>query len=390
MPPGSPTYWLDLFTGTTWDEFRAAGARVTGFRETQAKHARKVKPGDVFLCYLTGVMRWVGALEVVGPSKDRRAIWKDEGFPVRFEVRPQVMCEAECGVPMENLLGRVSFYATSADRPGFQGFLRRSPAQFRNAEDSAQVLRLLHEAAATPVRRPVDHRKLARKPRFQAAIKKGKRTVKTWVTVPEAETTAERDARPSIDDAQARGASTQHTEIQHHLLALGAELGLDVWVARNDRSKAWNGATLGSMPAIVDQLPTQFSEVTQRTIELIDVLWLRGKSIVAAFEVECTTSIYSGLLRMSDLLALQPNLDIRLFIVAPEERRDRVEQEIGRPTFAALEKPLHRVCGFLGFCALMEKIEGARKLGITGSLKHDFLEKVAEYFSNDDEEDDDE
>ena len=82
---------------------------------------------------------------------------------------------------------------------------------------------------------------------------------------------------------------------------------------------------------MVEDLPTQFNEATNRTIELIDVLWLKGNSIVAAFEVECTTAVYSGLLRMSDLLALQPNLNIKLYIVAPDERKDKVEQEIRRP-----------------------------------------------------------
>lgn len=60
-------YWLDLFTGTTWQEFRKAGANISGFREGMRPNARRVKAGDVFLCYLTGVMRWVGALEVTGP-----------------------------------------------------------------------------------------------------------------------------------------------------------------------------------------------------------------------------------------------------------------------------------------------------------------------------------
>jgi hypothetical protein len=42
----------------------------------------------------------------------------------------------------------------------------------------------------------------------------------------------------------------------------------------------------------------------QNPIERIDVLWLKGRSIKRAFEVEHTTSIYSGILRMADLLAL--------------------------------------------------------------------------------------
>ena len=69
---------------------------------------------------------------------------------------------------------------------------------------------------------------------------------------------------------------------------------------------------LAALPRMVQELPAQFNDATQRTIELIDILWLKGNSIIAAFEVESTTSIYSGLLRMSDLLALQPNLNIKL------------------------------------------------------------------------------
>ena len=46
---------------------------------------------------------------------------------------------------------------------------------------------------------------------------------------------------------------------------------------------------------------------------------------------------------MSDLLALQPNLEINLFLVAPDEQQDKVEQEILRPTFALREKPLARL-----------------------------------------------
>ena len=30
-----PTYWLDLFTHQTWQEFLAAGANVSGFRENR-------------------------------------------------------------------------------------------------------------------------------------------------------------------------------------------------------------------------------------------------------------------------------------------------------------------------------------------------------------------
>lgn len=82
-------YWLDLFTGKTWQEFRDAGATVSGFRERRCTMVERMRPGDIMLCYLTGVMRWVGALEVIGPSGDDRSIWKSADFPVRVEVRFQ-------------------------------------------------------------------------------------------------------------------------------------------------------------------------------------------------------------------------------------------------------------------------------------------------------------
>jgi hypothetical protein len=374
-------YWLDLFTGTTWDEFRAAGSTCTGFRQRMRRLVAKVQRGDILLCYLTGVMRWVGALEVVGPSKDKRAIWKDEQFPERLEVQPVVLLDAKHGVPMTELEGKVCFYRGPNDRGKFVGFVRRSPNQFQDAKDGELVLELLKKAEAAPVERRVDPKKYARKPLYKAEQRKGKKTLTAVVSVPESEEKPD-TVGPTIAAPIDRQAATKHTEIQYNLLALGQAMGFDVWVARNDRSKNWDGKMLGTLAGAVAELPTQFNEATNRTIELIDVLWLKGNSIVAAFEVESTTAIYSGLLRMSDLLALQPNLEIRLFLVAPDDRRDKVEQEILRPTFELSEKPLAKVCGFIGFSTLLEKLEGIRRLGLETSLKPEFLHRIAEYFGS--------
>jgi len=60
-------YWLDLFTGSTWQEFLDAGSEVSGFRERRRKTVQQIKKGGYLLCYLTGVSRWIGVLEVVSP-----------------------------------------------------------------------------------------------------------------------------------------------------------------------------------------------------------------------------------------------------------------------------------------------------------------------------------
>lgn len=338
-----------------------------------------IQQGDILLCYLTGVMRWVGALEVLGPSNDKTQIWKDAEFPARIAVLPLVKLPPEHGVPLRDLQGKVDFLRNESMWGKFDGFLRGSPNAFKRPSDGELILRLLREAEAHPSPRPVDAKKLARKPpSFSVKRKQGKREVVTTVTIPEPEETF---GTPTLSaDEPSVTESTRHSEIQHHLLTLGAEMGLDVWVARNDRGRSWAGSKLGDLPRMLLTLPTQFNDATNRTIELIDVLWLKGNSIVAAFEVECTTSIYSGLLRMADLMALQPNLNIRLYLVAPDERRDKVAQEIRRPTFSLRDRPLPELCGFLPFNKLSEAVGGIRKMNLASSLNPDFVAKVAEYF----------
>ena len=78
------TYWLDLFTVETWQEFRDHGADVSGFSESRLPTVKRMKPGDYLLCYLTRASRWVGILEVTGePFFDETPIWSSQVFPSR-------------------------------------------------------------------------------------------------------------------------------------------------------------------------------------------------------------------------------------------------------------------------------------------------------------------
>ena len=83
---------------------------------------------------------------------------------------------------------------------------------------------------------------------------------------------------------------------------------------------------------------------------------------------------------MSDLLALQPNLDIALYLVAPDDRQDKVRQEMLRPTFRIREKPLGTVCGYISYSKLQEKLEGINRFELGSSLTPAFLKKLAEYY----------
>ena len=128
------------------------------------------------------------------------------------------------------------------------------------------------------------------------------------------------------------------------LAQIGKKLGLRVWIASNDHGRMWNGQRLGELS--IRELPNLgIGEDAQKIVNLIDVLWLRGNNqVVSAFEVECSTSIYSGILRMSDLSTTCPNLSFPCYIALPVEREQEVIRQLSRPTFQALE--LHRRCGY--------------------------------------------
>ena len=68
-------------------------------------------------------------------------------------------------------------------------------------------------------------------------------------------------------------------------------------------------------------------------IENIDVVWKQEFRIGAAYEIENTTSIYSGLLRFADLNIVAPNTLYPMFIVAPKEKKGRLREQLRRPTF---------------------------------------------------------
>ena len=126
-----------------------------------------------------------------------------------------------------------------------------------------------------------------------------------------------------------------HTEIQMWLRDLGRALGFDVWVAANDRARQAGNGTLadGCLEALPDPVATAPGA---EAIRLIDVLWLeRGQHrVAAAFEVEHTTSIYSGIIRLLDLALGAPGHATRgLFLVAPDDREAEVRSQLARPAF---------------------------------------------------------
>ena len=138
--------------------------------------------------------------------------------------------------------------------------------------------------------------------------------------------------------AVARESDTTHTEVQGWLRDLGNALGHDVWIASNDRSRSYGDGQL--CDGCVDRLPAAVDAGTD-SVKLIDVIWIDRETqrVCAAFEVEHSTSIYSGIVRMLDLaLGTQVGAASTLFLVAPDDRREDVAQQLRRPAFSRISE----------------------------------------------------
>jgi hypothetical protein len=165
-------------------------------------------------------------------------------------------------------------------------------------------------------------------------------------------------------------------QMQVTLSEIGSLMGFQIWLPRADRTRVltkWKPEP----GRLLENLPVGFNQATMKTIEQIDVLWLKGLSIVRAFEVEHTTSVYSGILRMADLLAMQPNLRIRLHIVAPASRREKVFQEIRRQVFAHLEGgALSGICTYLSYEKVAELRGQQHLVYLSDKVLENYEEKV--------------
>lgn len=137
---------------------------------------------------------------------------------------------------------------------------------------------------------------------------------------------------------------TAHTEAQVRLAEVGIAFGYGVCVARNDRGRAWRGRTLESL-ALERVPPLAVDPRSQRAIEYIDLLWIKDEGqVAAAFEIETTTPISCGLVRMGNLAALAPNITFPLFVVVPDARIDEARRALSQPIFRAVG--LDKLCRF--------------------------------------------
>ena len=76
---------------------------------------------------------------------------------------------------------------------------------------------------------------------------------------------------------------------------------------------------------------------------------------------------------MADLLSLLPNIEIKIHLVAPAERRNEVFKQISRPVFAVMEKgPLSELCSYISYDSIYELAKEKRLEYMTDSILDEY------------------
>ena len=360
-------YYIDLFSPETYGAFTSSDRTISGFRMRQQSIAAMVKPGDKLICYMTKLSRWVGVLEVVSDYfLDDTPIFlpTEDPFRVRFRVRPLVWLAPEKSIPIQHDVcwEHLSFTQELVrGSSGWTGTLRSSLRKLSN-EDGQYLEDLLSSQQVDLHEYTLSSND---KKRLQPSlVNSGSGLIS--VSIPEDETSA----------SDHLSAETGHVQMQAAIAEIGDRMGFRIWLPKNDRQRVLEIWHPSSDMVLLEHLPLNFDQVTLKIIENIDVLWIRRKAIVHAFEIEHTTSIYSGLLRMADLMTLQPNLSISAHIVAPAARRTKVLQEISRPVFSLIESgPMSESCSYLSYDAVTA-LHGEKNLH---HLNDSVLEEYVEY-----------
>jgi hypothetical protein len=279
----------------------------------------KMTPGDVVLIYNKGRIRFAGEIAAKARNRDlARYFWKDNDAGSTWELMYFIVNEERTDVPIEKLNPLFGYQSTY--RP--QGFsMINEAAVSAFASDYGDILGVLK------------------------TLEKGEELIHL---------PAHREQVIAQLDEHIERVTTEHDEMQWRLIRLGQLAKCDVWVPRNDQPKQYDGHQFR------DFVLHEFHQTMDvpRSIENIDVVWKFGPySIKSAFEIEHSTSVYSGILRLSDLRAEAPNSNYPLFIVASEERRRKVFDELRRPTFSGPCLRLNEVIRFLGYKTVRELYE---------------------------------
>jgi hypothetical protein len=171
------------------------------------------------------------------------------------------------------------------------------------------------------------------------------------------EETKEKGKELGQDDSKEEEGKT-HTKMQWIILKIGIMKGYDVWAAKNDLNKEYNNEKFSSL--CLKEVPQFSSSEALSIAQYVDVIWFKkGTTLpISFFEIETTTSVYSGLLRLNDIRIDFP-MD-KAYIISSSGRKGLFDTQVQRNTFTS--SGLDEICGFKTYEEIEEILNSMRKL----------------------------
>ena len=132
-----------------------------------------------------------------------------------------------------------------------------------------------------------------------------------------------------------------HSEIIALLSFIGKRRGYGIWIGKNEQGTRAEGlAGDVRLSSLVTARPSELSGViNEADVWNMDLLWLKGTVVVAAFEVEYTTTMTSALQRGSNLPPETPKV-----MVIPEERQTDFQRKMQSPLFSERFQRIRGAC----------------------------------------------
>ena len=140
----------------------------------------------------------------------------------------------------------------------------------------------------------------------------------------------------------------KHEDAQRALIELGNLLGFDTYIPPEDRNRIVDGKRLGELTTL-KELPQFTYPRLLDTVKHIDVIWFKDEFPKFCFEVEESTDVTKGLLRLYQIR----QLNMKPIIVGPENRRSKFLIEIEKDPFYHI-KERYRFISYRELSKLLE------------------------------------
>ena len=154
-------YWLYPFSHNVWERFRKSQEKIIKVDYRRIIIAKKkIKQGDCFICFLTGISRFIATLEVVNESSinDINGLNKIEENDFYKEIKTNILYSLtpDTSLSVRNFFNQISIFENNKSINTWTNFVKEPPV-YINETDGRTISEAIKHAA-TNTDKSIDER----------------------------------------------------------------------------------------------------------------------------------------------------------------------------------------------------------------------------------------